>query len=176
MIRSANAKNKPMPTPATDHHLKTQQAELQRRYDTLTRRIAALDTDIGRELDSERKLVLAERRAELAAEREQVAQDLERIARQLADQARPRPANDAVDKSALREAIIRSFGATDLDLLCADVEQDLANDGIELQVNTAVVGGDSLPGQVLNLIQYLDRRGYLDHLIKAVRRARPGII
>ncbi len=165
-----------MSTPASDHHLRTQQAELQRRYDTLTRRIAALDTDIGRELDSERKLVLTERRAELAAEREQVAQDLERIAGQLADPTRSRPAGDAVDKSALREAIIRSFGATDLALLCADVEQDLANDGIELQVNTAVVGGDALPAQVLNLIQYLDRRGYLDYLIKAVRRARPGII
>ena len=42
--------------------------------------------------------------------------------------------------------------------------------------NTAVVGDDTLPGQVLNLIQYLDRRGYLDYLIKATRRARPGII
>ena len=76
----------------------------------------------------------------------------------------------------MREAIIRSFGATDLDLLCADIEQDLANDGIDLQVNTAVVGGDSLPGQVLELIQYLDRRGYLDYLVNAVRRARPGTI
>ena len=76
----------------------------------------------------------------------------------------------------MREAIIRSFGSTDLDLLCADVEQDLANDGIELQVNTAVVGGDSLPGQVLELIQHLDRRGYLDYLVNAVRRARPGTI
>jgi hypothetical protein len=161
---------------STAHHLKTQQTELQRRYDTLTRRIAALDTDLGRELDSERKLVLAERRAELAAERERVAQDLERINQSSVEQARPRPAGDAVDKSALREAIIRRFGSTDLDLLCADVEQDLANDGIELQVNTAVVGGDSLPGQVLNLIQYLDRRGYLDYLVNAVRRARPGII
>jgi hypothetical protein len=43
-------------------------------------------------------------------------------------------------------------------------------------VNTAVVGGDSLPGQVLSLIQYLDRRGYLDYLIQAVRRARHGVI
>jgi hypothetical protein len=82
----------------------------------------------------------------------------------------------AVDKRALREAIIKNFGQTDLDLLCADVEQDLANDGIDLQVNTAIVGGNSLPAQVLNLIQYLDRRAYLDYLVKAVRRARPGII
>ena len=142
----------------------------------LTEHVAALDADLDVELDNERKLTLRERRERLAAEREQVAQDLERIVRQPADQARPRPAGDAVDKVALREAIIRSFGSTDLDLLCADVEQDLANDGIELQVNTAVVGGDSLPGQVLELIQHLDRRGYLDYLVNAVRRARPGTI
>ena len=142
----------------------------------LTEHVAALDADLDVELDNERKLTLRERRERLAAEREQVAQDLERIVRQPADQARPRPAGDAVDKVALREAIIRSFGSTDLDLLCADVEQDLANDGIELQVNTAVVGGDSLPGQVLELIQYIDRRGYLDYLVNAVRRARPGTI
>jgi hypothetical protein len=142
----------------------------------LTEHVAALDADLDVELDNERKLTFRERRERLAAEREQVAQDLERIVRQPADQARPRPAGDAVDKVALREAIIRSFGSTDLDLLCADVEQDLANDGIELQVNTAVVGGDSLPGQVLELIQYLDRRGYLDYLVNAVRRARPGTI
>ena len=142
----------------------------------LTEHVAALDADLDVELDNERKLTFRERRERLAAEREQVAQDLERIVRQPADQARPRPASDAVDKVALREAIIRSFGSTDLDLLCADVEQDLANDGIELQVNTAVVGGDSLPGQVLELIQHLDRRGYLDYLVNAVRRARPGTI
>jgi hypothetical protein len=29
---------------------------------------------------------------------------------------------------------------------------------------------------VLNLIQFLDRRGYLNYLIQAVRRARPEII
>jgi len=68
-----------MPTAATEKHLKTQLDELQRRYDALTKRISALDTDVGRELDSERKLVLEERRADLAAERDRVLADLTEI-------------------------------------------------------------------------------------------------
>lgn len=63
--------------------LETQYRELERQYQTLTDRIAALDTDIGRELDSERKLVLKERRADLAAERDQVLARLKEIERQL---------------------------------------------------------------------------------------------
>ena len=63
-------------SPVQTRHLETQSTELQRRYNTLTKRIAALDTDIGRELDSERKLVLQERRSDLAAERDQVQDEL----------------------------------------------------------------------------------------------------
>ena len=73
-----------MPTSATEKHLRTQLDELQRRYETITDRIAALDTDIGRELDSERKLVLQDRRRDLIAERNQIAADIERIEQQLA--------------------------------------------------------------------------------------------
>jgi TolB protein len=65
-------------------HIMTQLRELQMRYDALTKRIAALDTDIGRELDSERKLVLQERQADLLAEREQVMANVEHIELQLA--------------------------------------------------------------------------------------------
>lgn len=57
--------------------LQNQRAELQRRYDTLTKRIAALDTDIGREMDSERKWSLQERRDELATERNEVMAKLD---------------------------------------------------------------------------------------------------
>jgi hypothetical protein len=54
----------------------TTPVEAQRRYDTLTRRIAALDEDIGRELDSERKLSLEERRAEFVRDRDAVMSEL----------------------------------------------------------------------------------------------------
>lgn len=57
-------------------HLELRQVELQKRYDTMSRRIAAIDTDIGRELDSLRRQILDERRSELAAERDQVASEL----------------------------------------------------------------------------------------------------
>lgn len=73
-----------MPTSATEKHLWTQLDELQRRYDALAKRIAALDTDIGREMDLERKLTLRERRCDLAAERDQIATDMDRIECQLA--------------------------------------------------------------------------------------------
>ena len=51
---------------------------------TLSKRIDALDTDIGRELNSERKLVLEERRADLESERNQVADQLASIEQKLA--------------------------------------------------------------------------------------------
>ena len=82
----------------------------------------------------------------------------------------------AVDKRMLREVMNKAFSTGDLDILCSDVQENLRQNGIELQVNLDVVGGGSKPLQVLNLIEYLDRRGYLAYLEKAVREARPGII
>lgn len=70
-------------TSSQHHDLEVKRDELQRRYDVLTKRIAALDTDVGRELDSERKLVLQERRADLDRERSAVAADIDRVERQL---------------------------------------------------------------------------------------------
>ena len=81
-----------------------------------------------------------------------------------------------VDKRALRETMVQAFSLDELELLCADVEHDLAANGIALQVNLELVGGNGKPGKVLNLISYLDRRGYLAYLVTAVRRARPGSI
>lgn len=86
------------------------------------------------------------------------------------------PRRTAVDKRALREAVVQAFSLEDLDVLCADVEQDLAKDSIELQVNLEMVGGSGKTGKCLKLIDYLDHRGYLAYLVTAVRRERPGII
>jgi nucleoside phosphorylase len=82
----------------------------------------------------------------------------------------------AVNKRALREAIAQSFNEEELEMLCADIEQDLSNDGIKLQVNLEAVGGRTKANKILNLISYLDRRGYLAYLVTAVRRSRSGII
>lgn len=62
-----------------DKHLRTQLRELQHRYNSLTERIAAIDSDLDRELDNERKLVLQERRAERDRERNQIAVEIDRI-------------------------------------------------------------------------------------------------
>lgn len=63
---------------ARRRHLRQQLVELQGRHEMLSKRIAALDTDLGRALDSEHKLTLKERRQELVAEREQVAAEMAR--------------------------------------------------------------------------------------------------
>lgn len=63
--------------------LEDELARLQTQYDTYTRRLAALDTDIGRALGSLEKQVLEERRAEVEAERQQVIEQMQRIEEQL---------------------------------------------------------------------------------------------
>lgn len=82
----------------------------------------------------------------------------------------------AVDKRALREAMIPAFNLDELKLLCADVEQDLADDGTRVTVDLESIEGSTKPAKVLGLIQYLDRRGYLSYLVRAVRLHRPGIL
>ena len=97
----------------------------------------------------------------------------------VADLGAPIPApvsNGAIDKRALREAMIQAFSVEELEVLCADIQDELATAGISLPVSLAMVGGNGKAAQVLNLIQYLDRRGYLSYLMKAARVARPGII
>jgi hypothetical protein len=93
-----------------------------------------------------------------------------------APQSSPQSAPANVDKRALREAMIPAFSTEELGVLCDDVQADLESNGIKLQVNLETVGGAGKPAQVLNLIQYLDRRGYLAYLVAAVRRARKGIM
>jgi hypothetical protein len=95
---------------------------------------------------------------------------------ELEEAGKPCPPAGAVDKRALREAIVKNFSLEELEVLCADVQQALEDDGVELQVNLEMVGGVSKTGKVLNLIEYLDRRGHLDSLIAAVRVARGEII
>ena len=69
--------------PLEQHHLQLRLAERQNRYGVLTKRIAAMDWDIGLEIDSERKLVLNERRSDLATQRNLEVDELEKIERRL---------------------------------------------------------------------------------------------
>lgn len=69
--------------PSAQRHLQQQLVELQSRYETLSKRIAALDKDLGRTLDGEHRLVLEERRQELVTERDQVTEEMVQIERRL---------------------------------------------------------------------------------------------
>jgi hypothetical protein len=82
----------------------------------------------------------------------------------------------AVDKRALRQALVEGFDVEEVETLCADVQQDLDEDGIALQVSLEMVGGTGKTARVRRLVDYLDRRGYLGYLVDAVRQERPGTI
>ena len=86
------------------------------------------------------------------------------------------PPSDTVDPRALRTAMIPAFNREDLEILCADVEADLRENGIAELVNLEIVGGSGTPAIVLNLIKHMERRKLLPYLVKAVRNARPGLI
>jgi len=89
---------------------------------------------------------------------------------------RGRGTEGVVDKTALRNAIVRAFTTADLELLCSDIEAALAADGVALQVNLDMVGGGTKAVQVLRLIEYLEHRGHLRYLVAAVKEQRPGLI
>jgi hypothetical protein len=65
------------------NHLAQQQSELQSLYETVSKRIAALDTDLGRALDSLSRQVLEEQRKEFVAQREEIVAQMARIEEQL---------------------------------------------------------------------------------------------
>jgi hypothetical protein len=107
--------------------------------------------------------------------RSRAREELEKEPERFREPVGPAPVED-VDRRALREAMVRVFSLEELETLCADVEQALKRAGTPVQVNLEIVGGSGKPAKVLRLIQYLDRRGYLDYLVRAVRSARQGII
>lgn len=86
------------------------------------------------------------------------------------------PPINQVDKHRLREKLITAFDLEELDLLCADIEQALRADGIDLLVNLELVGGRGKAAKVLNLLMYLERRDYLSYLVRALQQARPGLL
>ena len=67
----------------------------------------------------------------------------------------------AVDRIKLRENINRFFSLDEIESLCFDLGVDFEN-----------IGGTSKPGKVLELIQYMERRGRLEELAGACAKAR----
>jgi hypothetical protein len=65
------------------------------------------------------------------------------------------------------------FNRAELEQLCADIQDDLASSSITERLSLDIVGGDSLDSRILNLLTYLERRGYLSYLERAIVRARP---
>ena len=84
--------------------------------------------------------------------------------------------NDAIDKTGLRNRMLKAFDAERLELLCVDINTRLERAGSDIRVSPAVVGGRGLETIIANLIDYLDRRGMLNHLLDAVRKAQPGLV
>lgn len=81
-----------------------------------------------------------------------------------------------VDKAELRRQMLKAFDKERLEILCADINTRLERSGSSVRVNPEIVGGHSLEAIILNLIEYLDRRGLLLVLLDAVRGAQPGLI
>lgn len=81
-----------------------------------------------------------------------------------------------ITRGRLRSAIEKGFNATELATLCADVQDALESRGVDLPVSVEEVGGATKSAQVLNLVTYLERRGHLPELIRAVQALRPGLL
>lgn len=87
-----------------------------------------------------------------------------------------KPPTAMIDKRKLREAIVKAYSVDELEVLCADIQSSLADKGIDLMLNLDVIEGEGKTIKTLNLIEFMDRRGYLGYLVDAVREGRPGII
>lgn len=90
--------------------------------------------------------------------------------------ATPAKSTDNIDQIALRHALVQAFSLEELEILCAEIQTDLEKTGVTIQVSLEIVGGVGKQAKVLNLVQYLNRRGYLSYLVSRVRNSRPHII
>ena len=81
-----------------------------------------------------------------------------------------------VTMKTLREAILTAFSPDEIQTLRADVEEELTRKGIKIRLSRDALGGDTLPAQVQNLIDALERRQQVPVLVEAIRQERPGLL
>jgi hypothetical protein len=86
------------------------------------------------------------------------------------------PLTTSVDKVQLRNLIVKNKNLEDLELLCEDIQNEMEKDGIDLQFNMDMVGGQGKAVRVQRLIEYLDHRGRLAYLVREMRKEYPGEI
>jgi hypothetical protein len=78
----------------------------------------------------------------------------------------------APDKMTLRTFLIDNFNSPELELLCSDISSELERLGKLEKVDLDTIGGSSKPIQVLNLIGWMERRGWYDILWRCARSAK----
>lgn len=87
------------------------------------------------------------------------------------------PWNEDIDRRVLRIKMVWHLGPTDLEMVCQTVEDLLKRTGVPLptdgRINVDSLRGPTLPAQIQSLIEYCHRRGYLGHLVAALRMERP---
>lgn len=75
----------------------------------------------------------------------------------------------SVSRPELRRAMAAALSFADLDTLCDDITGRLRGSGMPQAVSVDIVGRGGLELTILNLIQYLDRRGLLQVLLDVLR-------
>ena len=77
----------------------------------------------------------------------------------------PSPPN-RIDKAALRKTMCDRLNLAELEILCADLQEELQRAGKEFKVTLDFLGGEGLETKILRLIEKLDRNGCLDFLAR----------
>jgi hypothetical protein len=79
----------------------------------------------------------------------------------------------AIDRVRLRNFLAQNFSLRnqDFDLLCDNLSQTYQSKGVKVSMED--IGGSTAQAVALNLIQYMDRRGWLQYLFEQAMKDRP---
>lgn len=80
-----------------------------------------------------------------------------------------------LDRLGLEELIVRSFSLDEYRRLCLATGDLLKRDGIDRPLNADIIGGDALPDRASLLTAFLESKGLLDYLCRAIEAQRPEL-